>query len=157
MAYSTVEEFALYFGDRESIQVSNMDNPNATTINRVAIESALNVASEEIDGYIRTAGYAVPIVPSPSVLGPKCCDIARYRLDNYRTREEVRQRYMDSVFWLKDVATGKVTLPTVPSTGGGSGVPGDGSSGGLQEKPLCRFYTVDRVFSGKVTFPYRGY
>lgn len=151
MAYSTVEGFAAYFGDRESIQVSNMDNPNATTINRAAIQSALDVASEEIDGYIRTARYTVPMDPAPAVLGPKCNDIARYRLDNYRTREEVRQRYMDSIFWLKDVASGKVTLPIAPSSGG------DGANSGIQEKPLCRYYSVPRVFSGANAFPHRGY
>lgn len=151
MAYGTVEEFVAYFGERESIQVSNLDNPNATTINRTAIEAAIEIASDEIDGYLRTAQYTVPIAPAPAILKPKCFDIARYRLDNYRTREEVRQRYMDSIFWLKDVASGKVTLPI----GNGSSGGGD-EAGATQERPLCRYYSVDRVFSGQTAFPYRG-
>lgn len=137
MIYATVADFILAFGEGEAIELSNLDDPVNDQLEATTIRGALTTASAEIDSYVRSAGYSLPLSEVPSVLIGKCCDIARYRLDRNRAREEVRQRYLDAVYWLKDLARGTASLGIVAES--------DELAGATTILP--GYFTRDRTFT----------
>jgi phage gp36-like protein len=110
MNYATQEDMINLFGEAEIIQLTNLDNPNLETIDPVRLDQALDYASREVDSYLQVAQYQLPLISVPLVLRNKVADIARYHLDSYQAREDVRQRYEDAVKWLQLLASGKVGL-----------------------------------------------
>jgi phage gp36-like protein len=123
MIYATVADFVSAFGEEETIELSNLDDPAAEDIEELVIDAALETASADIDSYLRSAGYALPLTELPRVLVGRCNDIARYKLDRNRTREEVRLRYLDAMAWLKDLAKGTASLGITTTTSGATGTP----------------------------------
>lgn len=109
MAYATSQDFVDAFGQPETLQLTNLDNPIATTINLVPLDKALDDASAEIDTYIGSR-YILPLASTPSVVNRYCLDIARYMLDRIHTREDVRLRYEDALKWQAMLASGKVSI-----------------------------------------------
>lgn len=83
------------------------------------VAAALSEAAAEMDTFIAVA-YALPLPSTPAFLKTVCCDIARYRLWDNSATEEVRNRYVDAVAWLKKLAKGEATLG-LPSTEDGGG------------------------------------
>ncbi|MGL4619153.1 MAG: gp436 family protein, partial [Chroococcidiopsis sp.] len=107
MAYAIAADFIAAFGERETLMLTNLDNPNVTTIDPIPLEKALDDATAEIDTYIGSR-YILPLTSTPSVVNRYCLDIARYMLDRIRSREDVRLRYEDALKWLVMLASGKV-------------------------------------------------
>jgi phage gp36-like protein len=125
--YGTATEFEEAFGVPETVMLTNLDTPNATAVNPVPLTRALTDAAALIDSYIGRR-YLLPLSVTPQVLIPYALDIARYRLDRIRDREDVRKRYEDAIEWLKLVAKGTLDLGTdvllntpVVATGAGDG------------------------------------
>ena len=87
-----------------------MDDPNSVVMDTVVIQRRLDDATAEIDTYLQAAGYSLPLVSTPVVLRNRCCDIARYNLDRIRMREDVQQRYKESIAYLKDLVRGIADL-----------------------------------------------
>lgn len=130
MSYATPQEFIEIFGFDEALQLTTLDNPSATAVDNAVLQTALDDASDEIDGYLQ-ARYSLPITPQPKVLRRLSADIARYRLDRYMAREDARQRYEDALDFLKSVSRGLIQLglnqsgePT-PSLGSPQTIQGD--------------------------------
>lgn len=119
MAYATVEEFISNFGEDEAVMLSNLDDPQAVTVNESVIVQAISDSSSLIDGYLRSAGYTLPLSAEVQVLTRAASDIARYYLDRLKPREDVKARYDGWLKWLGDVARGNVKLSVV---GGGASV-----------------------------------
>lgn len=113
MSYATPQDMLARFGERELIQLSD---PLASVPDDVKITQALEDASAEIDAYLQ-GRYALPLANVPTVLPRLACDIARYRLWEDKSSEEVRDRYKDAVRMLEMIAKGVIDL----------GQPGDGS------------------------------
>lgn len=109
MPYATQQDFIDAFQEHEAIMLTNLDRPNATTVDSVPMAAALAAASSIIDGYCGQR-YALPLNPLPLVAKEYCLDIARYRLDRIRSREDVRQRYEDAIRYLEQVGKGLVSL-----------------------------------------------
>ncbi|WP_016949768.1 gp436 family protein [Anabaena sp. PCC 7108] len=110
MNYATQEDMINLFGEPEVIELTNLDNPNLDAIDATRLDQALDYASREVDSYLQVAQYQLPLTSVPLVLRNKVADIARYHLDSYQVREDVRQRYEDAVKWLQMLASGKVGL-----------------------------------------------
>lgn len=109
--YCTIADFITTFGEQETVAVSNLYTPSAIAIDEINLEQALIDASALIDGYIQgRATLPLTALQVPATLKACCADIARYRLDRNRCREEVRMRYEDWIVWLKDVSKGIVNL-----------------------------------------------
>ena len=108
-AYATEQQFIDQFGQEETIQLTNLEDPAAVAVNSTVLQAALDRASEEIDSYIGQR-YDLPLVVLPVTLVQAALDIARYRLDNNDPREDVWQRYEDAIKWLLLIANGKVSL-----------------------------------------------
>jgi phage gp36-like protein len=110
MGYASVEEFQDRFGLTETIELSNLENPLAETPNYQSITYAIAQAESEIDSYLG-ARYEVPIQPPlPLVLISHCLTLARYNLDRYRRREDVREDYKLVIAQLQQMALGKMAL-----------------------------------------------
>jgi phage gp36-like protein len=119
MVYATLEDFELSFGARETAELSDLEDPTAEVTYSPAIDNALELATAEINGYMRAAGYNLPLQSVPSILRGLCLDIARYKLDINLGREEVRLRYKAAIDFLKGLVEGKTKLDIVPSGGDG--------------------------------------
>jgi phage gp36-like protein len=132
--YGTATEFEEAFGVPETVMLTNLDTPNATTVNPVPLSRALTDAAALIDSYIGRR-YLLPMSVTPQVLIPYALDIARYRLDRIRNREDVRVRYEDAIKWLEMVAKGTLDLglgvqvnTPIVATGSGNGDAAYGSA-----------------------------
>jgi phage gp36-like protein len=109
--YGSQALFVDAFGEPETVMLTNLDTPMATTIESRPLERALTDAAALIDSYLNRR-YQLPLAVVPQVLIPYSLDIARYRLDRISNREDVRQRYEDAIKWLESVASGKCFLGT---------------------------------------------
>jgi phage gp36-like protein len=113
--YGSIALFEEAFGTPETLMLTNLDNPMAATIDTVPLDRALTDAAALIDTYL-VRRYALPLSVVPQVLIPYSLDIARYRLDRIRDREDVRKRYEDAIKWLESVRDGKNFLGTDVAT-----------------------------------------
>jgi phage gp36-like protein len=109
--YCALAQFIDTFGEQETVELTNLSRPGARAIDETNLEQALTDASALIDGYIQ-GRVSLPLLGDrvPATLKACCADIARYRLDRNRCRDEVRIRYEDWIAWLKDVSKGVVNL-----------------------------------------------
>lgn len=109
MPYATQQDLIDRFGEAELIQLSDRAEPPAGAIDATVVGKALADADDAINGYL-AARYTVPVAPAPLILTRLACDVARYYLYEDQVTEAVRKRYEDAVAYLKDAASGKVTL-----------------------------------------------
>lgn len=107
--YATVAEFEEEIGTDETVQLTNLDNPSAITINVTRLEKTLLAATGEINSYLATR-YAIPVSPIPQVLKNYCIDIAWYRLAQNNTPEQFATRYNNAINRLKDIEKGQMLL-----------------------------------------------
>lgn len=107
MTYASQQNLIDRFGEDELIQLT--DRANTGLISSTVVARALADADAEINGYLSTR-YTLPLSPVPAVLEKLACDIARYQLFENSVTEIVQERYENAVRFLKDVASGKVTL-----------------------------------------------
>lgn len=121
-AYATAADLRAHRPERDLIQLTD---PMLDAIDETRIESALEAASAEIDGYLG-ARYPVPMDPPPAVLAVIAMDIAFYRLTvavSPEVPEAVRKQLEDWCGFLRRVAAGKVDLVRV-AEGGETGLSG---------------------------------
>ncbi|ARO88177.1 DUF1320 domain-containing protein [Nitrosospira lacus] len=107
MSYATKQDLVDRFGIEELTQLT--DRSDTSAIDDTVVTRALEDADAEINGYLATK-YTLPILPVPTVLEKLACDIARYRLYDVRATDQLTQRYKDTIRFLQEVATGKVSL-----------------------------------------------
>lgn len=107
-------------------------------------EEALEAASETVDGYLRTAGYGVPI-PTASLtrdIKRAVCRIAAWDLlseargfapsssSDVNSDLAVRTNYEDAIAWLRDVAKGVIQPIPLNSSGANADATPDAEEGG---------------------------
>lgn len=126
MAYGTQADLIARYGEPEIIQASDRDDPPSGAIDADAVTGALDDASSEIDSYLATR-YVVPVATVPNVLKAAALTVARYRLHDDRATDRIRDDYKAVISWLRDVSTGKASLPGVTEA---SAAGGDDAGGG---------------------------
>ena len=109
MTYAVQQDMVDRFAQTELVQLTNPDNPAATTINATVLGQALADADAAIDGYLQ-GRYTLPLAVVPKVIVRYACDIARYFLYDDRATEQVEKRYNDAIKFLEQVAKGAITL-----------------------------------------------
>jgi phage gp36-like protein len=109
MPYATKNEFVEAFEERETVELTNLEDPTAITINTVRLDRALIDGASEIDSYLWR--YQLPLSASIAWFKPCNLDIAIYRLYQHQVPDDVRNRYLDWIKKLEMVATGKLRLP----------------------------------------------
>jgi phage gp36-like protein len=111
MQYATSLDFENQIGTAETVELTNLDDPSATTINSDRLSAMLDTASGEINSYLATR-YNVPVSPAPSILKTYCIDIAWYRLAQDNAPEQYAKRYENAIARLKDIGKGTMLLLT---------------------------------------------
>ena len=86
---ANVDDFILAYGQKEAIQLTNIDDAAATTVNSAKLRMAIQDANSLIDSYIENSGKAGQVLIT-SNRRRTALIIARYYLDTVRRREDVR-------------------------------------------------------------------
>ncbi len=120
MSYVTQAEMIARFGESELVQVTDRGMTGA--IDAAVLSAAIADADADIDAYLGSGGYTVPMTPVPTVLVRLAADLVRYRLYDDAATETVRQRYEDARRMLEAIAAGRVSLGPA-DTGGSAGSP----------------------------------
>ncbi|ATW62784.1 hypothetical protein SCBWM1_gp100 [Synechococcus phage S-CBWM1] len=102
---ATVGDFILAYGEREAIQLTNLDDGSAKSVNEAKLRMAIEDANALIDNYIVQAGRAGKFLIS-SNRRRTALMIARYYLDTVRRREDVYKDYQDCIKELDAVKDG---------------------------------------------------
>lgn len=89
---ASVDDFILAYGLKEAIQLTNIDDAAATTVNAAKLRMAIQDANSLIDSYIEQSGKAGMVLIT-SNRRRTALIIARYYLDTVRRREDVRTDY----------------------------------------------------------------
>lgn len=105
--YATQADMEKRFPASELVSLTAKNG--GTVIDAGVLNEALASATACIDAYL-SGRYAVPLATVPDVLIGKCCDIARYELDP-RPPEDVIKRNSNALAFLRDVQSGKASLP----------------------------------------------
>jgi phage gp36-like protein len=109
MTYATAQDLIDRFGERELVQLTDIDEPRTDAVVTVRVQRALDDAVAEIDGYL--AGlYTLPLTAVPATLRRVAVDLARYHLGGVATDGVEAKRYDDAIKFLRLVAAGSVRL-----------------------------------------------
>jgi phage gp36-like protein len=73
------------------------------------VERALRDAEQTINTYLGSR-YTLPLSPAPEVLERHACQLARFVLFDDAITDQIKELYRDSIKFLEQVATGKVSL-----------------------------------------------
>ena len=138
MSYTSLALLQDRFGLDELIQRSDKFVPYTGAVVTSVIDRAIADADAEIDGYVGSR-YTLPLpTPTPPVLVPIACDIARYRLYDDAVTDVVRQRYEDAIARLKDIAAGRLSLGIDPA-------PAANGAGGIVVRAPARIFGADQL------------
>lgn len=123
MPYADETDFIEAFGLQLTIELTNLEDPEADTVDSTVMTRGLTRATSLIDGYL-SGRYSLPLASTPELLKSLCLDIARYNLGHYAKEDDVRQRFEDALKMLQQIANGTLNLglPAVdtPTTTSGS-------------------------------------
>lgn len=131
MAYCDLNDLSKRFGENE---INDLLDRNYDGLHDLqTLEMTISDADSLIDGYIGVR-YKVPVIPTVPIIRAFSCDITRYLLWDDNAPDEVRKRYEDVIYRLKDYAKGLMILPNADKSE-------QNPSGGVD------FITNERVFS----------
>ena len=112
MAYASVDDMVLRFGEAEMIRATTPDGAEAVAIVPGKLCAALDDASAIIDTFLRKR-YRVPLDVAPAEINRACCIIARYDVSTGGERQPAEQVEKDRdavISWLGKIAAGSVVL-----------------------------------------------
>lgn len=112
MNYATQQDVIDRVGVKELIAITDRADPPTYMVDAVSVDRSLADASAEIDSYL-AARYVLPMTEIPVVLKRLAVEMAVYQLLSLRPMgdiEDTRRRYDDALAFLKQVASGKVSL-----------------------------------------------
>jgi phage gp36-like protein len=90
------DDFIVAYGLKEAIQLTNIDDASATSVNIAKMRMAIEDANALIDSYIEQSGKAGRVLIT-SNRRRTALIIARYYLDTIRRREDVYKDYVESL------------------------------------------------------------
>lgn len=113
MPYATVQDLQDRLGVPRLVQLTDLADPPAGTVDAAVAGKALSDASAEIDGYLM-GRYAVPVtvVSALEVLRVHCVLLAHYRLLGSAADEVIRADVTAARSLLAKIAQG--TVPLLP-------------------------------------------
>lgn len=135
MSYATLSDLENWIDEDELVQLT--DDDDSGTVDTDKVDTVLEAASMEIDGYLGER-YDLPLASVPGTINKLCCDIAIYNLYTRRQGppDYIEKKYDNAVRFLEKVAAGKISL-------GASDPEGTGTSSNLQVSSKDREFTED--------------
>jgi phage gp36-like protein len=112
MAYATVEDMIVRFGEEQMIQLSTPAGTDMVAVVREPVVVALGEVSAIIDTYLRKR-YRAPLDVAPKEIKRACCILARYELstgEQKQPTETMTEQRDATISWLKQISTGAVVL-----------------------------------------------
>jgi phage gp36-like protein len=120
MSYCTQADLESRYGEREILQLTTPEIPDAWEVDATRLGRAIADADAEIDGYLTDGGYALPFSAVPYRLVRHACVLARWYLYDDSRPQGVEDEAKLTRGWLERVAEGKVKLiGPEPRSGGG--------------------------------------
>lgn len=107
MPYLTQQDLIDRFSQTE---IEQLAPDGSGGIDAAKVDAAIADAGNEIDVYLTSGGYRLPLSPVPPVIEAYACDVARYRLYDDEATEQVNKRYERAIKFLQAVADGKIKL-----------------------------------------------
>lgn len=138
MTYATKQDLIDRYTEGELVRLTDTVNTPKSTIDDTAVDRAIADAESLINGYLRSR-METPVSPARRDLTTATCKLARYYLYKDLATERVRDDYEDVIAWLKDIASGKVSL------GDDTSAIEAPSSGSPQISGPCRVFTDDTL------------
>lgn len=107
---ATVQDFVIAFSELNTIELSDLDDPEGITIKEKRITTQLDLAAQTINA---TVSYAPPAGQIRLRVNFKRLqlDITRYYLDSDKNRTYTRERYEDALEFIKEAGELKRTTP----------------------------------------------
>jgi phage gp36-like protein len=90
------DDFVVAFGLKEAVQLTNIDDASANSVNEAKLRMAIEDANALIDSYIEQSGKAGKVLIT-SNRRRTALIIARYYLDTVRKRDDVKQDYVEAL------------------------------------------------------------
>ncbi|MFP4131814.1 MAG: gp436 family protein [Thiohalospira sp.] len=137
-AYCTRSDLAERFGERELLDLTDPYGEHGS-IQDGPIDQACQDATGQVDGYLRAAGYTVPLDPVPQLIRAVAADLARAQLYGHQELEHVRKRREAAVQHLKAIARGEVRLDAESREEDSAGAPTFEAGSGTFEKALEKY------------------
>jgi phage gp36-like protein len=113
MPYATLQDYLDTFGQDEMIDLTNLHDTTATTVNTANLTRNQEKATAVIDGMIAscpTVAAAMPFATAPAILKALELDLVRYYLDSLNPRDDVRLRYADALKQLQLIGSCQMSL-----------------------------------------------
>ena len=107
--YATISQYLESINGGEAVESSNIDDPNALTIDADHLDRALASASNRINSAL-SLKYAIPVFPSPPDLVRICVRLARFELEIYEVRDVVLKQYEAAIVDLNNYRLGLAQL-----------------------------------------------
>lgn len=107
--YATINQYLESINGGEAVESSNIDDPNALTIDADHLDRALASASNRINSAL-SLKYAIPVFPSPPDLVRICVRLARFELEIYEVRDVVLKQYEAAIVDLNGYRLGLAQL-----------------------------------------------
>ena len=111
--YCTTDDLLRAMSIRTLTELSN-DDPDATDPCAEVVDLAIQMACEEIDGYLRSR-YLLPLSETPTVVKRLAIDLARYHLyarrpEGYDFPEAIKSLHQQALKRLDEIRDGKFAL-----------------------------------------------
>ena len=107
--YATISQYLESISGGEAVETSNVDDPDALTIDADHLDRALASASNKINSAL-SMRYAIPVFPSPPDLVRICVRLARWELEIYEVRDVVLKQYEAAIVDLNGYRLGLAQL-----------------------------------------------
>lgn len=111
--YATAQDMTDRYGSHRMVQLTDVNVPMTGAVVSTVLDARLTDASGEIDGYL-AGRMAVPVASPPAMLKLLCCRICYALLMRDNLSEADAADLKDARAYLRDVASGKISL-TQPS------------------------------------------
>jgi phage gp36-like protein len=121
-AYATLSDMTDRFGTQLLMALTDRGVMATGEVDEALVNKALADATEQIDGYLRAAGYLTPLADVPGNVADICLSIAGYKLYITEAPEKIVSDYKDALRALEAISKGVIKLAVAgiepPSTGG---------------------------------------
>lgn len=114
--FATLQAMRNKFGERELIELTDIEKPYTEAINMERLNAAMQQANSEIEGYIG-ARYTLPLQTVPPFLESIACDMARYHASTGAMSENspIKARYDNAIKTLKEISKGTLQIGGSPA------------------------------------------
>lgn len=113
--FATLDAMRDKFGERELIELTDIEQPYTDAINMSRLNAAMQQANSEIEGYM--ARYSLPLQTVPPFLQSIACDMTRYHASTGAMSENspIKIRYEAALKTLKEISKGTIQIGGNPT------------------------------------------